>query len=90
MITPKITFFNRYNCKLRYPDFTKESELHLKNELNKSIIENNKTMVGFYIRYYKSGNFLIYNYIIILEYNLIQYIIISLNFNLILIFIFHF
>lgn len=54
LITPKITFFNRYNCKLRYPDFTKESELHLKNELNKSIIENNKTMVGFYIRYYKS------------------------------------
>jgi len=52
-ITSEITYFNKDNYTLYFPNFIKESSLYQKNGAQKSIIENNKLLVGFYVRYYK-------------------------------------
>ena len=71
MITPGITYFNRNNFRLRYSNFVKESDLYLKNESNVSIIENNQTIIGFYVRYYRCGNYIfVYNYNNIMKFKI--------------------
>ncbi|ORX83271.1 hypothetical protein BCR32DRAFT_267083 [Anaeromyces robustus] len=54
VITPDMTHFYDYNFYIKYNKFIKESELFSKkNDTNVSIIENNKTIIGLYIRLYK-------------------------------------
>jgi len=57
VITPKKICFSSNNNKLYYQKFIKESELFLQNDSHHSLVENNKMMVGFYVRYYQCGRY---------------------------------
>ena len=55
-ITTTVTHFDEDNYIIKFPNFIKEVDLYTKNKSNKSIIENNKCIIGLYTRYYESGN----------------------------------
>jgi len=54
-LTKKINMFTKDNYTIKLKNFVNESDLITKNESDKSIIENDETVVGFYIRYYDDG-----------------------------------
>ncbi|KAL6608372.1 hypothetical protein LY90DRAFT_669834 [Neocallimastix californiae] len=53
-ITTTVTHFDEDNYIIKFPNFIKEVDLYTKNKSNKSIIENNKCIIGLYTRYYES------------------------------------
>ncbi|ORX61252.1 hypothetical protein BCR36DRAFT_365831 [Piromyces finnis] len=54
LITLKKTYFNSNNIKLQFHNFIRESDLYEQDvTTHHSLVENDKMMVGFYVRYYK-------------------------------------
>jgi len=53
-LTKKATRFDKDNYTSKLKNFVSETELFNKNESGKSIVENNTTKVGFYVRSYEN------------------------------------
>jgi len=54
IIASNFNFYNKYNNSFGLQNFIKNEDLFINNKAsNKSLIENNKTVISVYIRIYK-------------------------------------